>query len=296
MYDVLELDSNGWRLGGEPWVPTKPFYAVIGDPIGHSLSPAIHNAAFQSRELEIEYHPIRLKESQLRRLKDGPESELLLGFNVTAPHKKAVASLCDGRTDQARELDAVNTVKVENGKWLGHNTDSGGVLTVVNQAWQDGERPDQVIVLGAGGSGRAAIDAMLRWGVPRLEVRNRSSAGQKKVRSWLAKRQHETGDGTQIQVTGLLDHAERPPTQSTLWICCLSGGVSVAPFMPAAAGDRQALLLDLRYGNQRPPEDPPLGFDFIDGLPVLLMQGGLSFAWWCGPPIPWNVMREALSS
>ncbi|MFT5233061.1 MAG: shikimate dehydrogenase [Candidatus Krumholzibacteriia bacterium] len=294
MYDVLELSGDGWRLGGEPWTPTKPFYAVIGDPIEHSLSPAIQNAALQEREIDTEYHPLRITSSQLRLLKDSPLSEHLVGFNVTAPHKKAVARLCDGRTDQARDLDAVNTVKVEDGKWMGHNTDSGGVLTVVSQAWQDGERPDKVIVLGAGGSGRAAIDAMLRWGVPELEVRNRSQAGQDVARRWLSKRQKDGSSDTKITVTGLLGHDGKSLDHSSLWIGCLAGGVSLAPFLPDAAGERQALLLDLRYGDQRPDEFAPLGFELIDGLPVLLMQGGLSFAWWCGPPVPWPTMREAL--
>jgi hypothetical protein len=56
-----------------------------------------------------------------------------------------------------------------------------------------------------------------------------------------------------------------------------------------------AFLLDLRYGDVLPPDDPPLGCGFADGKPVLLMQGGLSFAWWFGPPVPWSAMRDALS-
>ena len=266
-------------------------YAVLGHPIGHSLSPAMHNAALMAREIDAEYHPLRITAGQLRRLKDGPRSADLVGFNVTAPHKEAVATLCDGRTDQARDLGTVNAVKVEDGKWLGHNTDSGGILTVVSQAWRDEDRPEQVIVLGAGGSARAAADAMLRWGVPQLEIRNRSAVGQESMRRWLAGRETDT----EIEVTGLQAVAEPLLTTSTLWVCCLSGGVSCVPYLPVAAGERQTLLLDLRYGDQLPPEEPPLGFEFLDGLPVLLVQGGLSFAWWCGPPVPWNAMRDALS-
>ncbi len=291
MFDVLELDADGWRRAGEPWTPTSPFYAVLGDPIAHSLSPAMQNAALMERELEAHYHPVRIQAGQLRRLKEGPEGQHLLGFNVTAPHKEAVAALCDGRTDQARDLGAVNTVKVEDGKWLGHNTDSGGILTVVTQSWRDEERPQRVVVLGAGGSGRAAIDAMLRWGVPKIEIRNRSAAGQQAIRTWLKGRETEA----EIIVGGLDGEPEPPLTESSLWISCLGGGVSCSPYLPIAASERQAILLDLRYGDQRPDEDAPLGFEFLDGLPVLLMQGGLSFAWWCGPPVPWPAMRDALT-
>jgi len=293
MFDVLELDGAGWRRAGEIWRPASPFYAVLGDPIAHSLSPAMQNAALMEREVDAEYHLLRITSGQLRRLKDGPQGADLVGFNVTAPHKEAVAALCDGRTDQARDLGAVNVVKVEDGKWLGHNTDSGGILTVVSQAWRDEERPERVVVLGAGGSGRAAVDAMLRWGVPHLEIRNRSGAGQEAMRRCLAGRETDT----EILIKGLQPVAEPPPPPptSTLWVCCLAGQVSCVPYLPIAAGERQALLLDLRYGAQLPPEEPPLGFEFLDGLPVLLMQGGLSFAWWCGPPVPWTAMRDALT-
>ncbi len=291
MFEVLELDAEGWRRDGEPWVPTRPFYAVLGDPIAHSLSPAMQNAALMEREIDAEYHPVRIQASGLRRLKDSPVGQQLVGFNVTAPHKQAVSALCDGRTEQARDLGAVNTVKIEDGKWLGHNTDSGGVLTVVSQTWRDEERPERVVILGAGGSGRGAIDAMLRWGVPKLEIHNRSAAGQEAIRSWLKGRETEA----EVLVTGLTPDAEPPLTGSSLWISCLAGGVSSAPYLPDAAGERQAVLLDLRYGDQLPQDEVPLGFEFLDGLPVLLMQGGLSFAWWCGPPVPWAAMRDALT-
>jgi len=82
--------------------------------------------------------------------------------------------------------------------------------------------------------------------------------------------------------------------EAVVWVCCLAGGVSARPFLPDAAPKGEALLLDLRYGDQLPSDQAPLGFDFSDGKPVLLMQGGLSFAWWFGPPIPWDAMRQAL--
>lgn len=290
MSEVLELADDGWRRAGQAWEPVRPFYAVLGDPVAHSLSPAMQNAALRGRGIDADYFPVRIRADQLPRLKDGPEGGLLLGFNVTAPHKEAVAVLCDGRTDQARDLAAVNTVKVVDGTWLGHNTDSGGILTVAAEAWGGKDRPKLVVVLGAGGSGRAAIDAMLRWGVPRLEVRNRSAGGQERTAAWLASRETET----EISVTGLAADCEPPLQGSSLWLCCLAGGVTCAPYLPAAAGGQRALLLDLRYGDQRPDETPPLGFEFNDGKAVLLMQGGLSFTWWCGPPTPWSAMRDAL--
>jgi shikimate dehydrogenase len=250
----------------------------------------MHNAALREREIDAEYLAVRMEPGRLRHLKEGEASRLLAGFNVTAPLKEAVAALCDGRTDQARDIGAVNTVRVEDGRWLGHNTDSGGIRTVLAQAWPDEEPPARAIVLGAGGSARAAVDAMVQWEVPRVEIRNRSAAGRERIGQWL------TGRGLAESVTvGPLNPSEDAvPDAATIWICCLAAGVDAMPYLPVASGGDPALLLDLRYGDQLPSGESPLGFTYLDGLPVLLMQGGLSFAWWFGPPVPWSVMRDVL--
>ncbi len=288
--DIVTFGRGGWRRDGEPWRPERPFYAVIGDPIAHSLSPLIQNAALDERELPHEYVALQVAGDKLAALKRETRDGLLAGFNVTAPHKEAVAALCDGRTEQARDLGAVNTVKVEQGRWLGHNTDSGGVLTVLAEAWPGAGPPARGVVLGAGGSGRAAVDALLRWEVPRIELRNRSQAGRERAAAWLGAR----GLDQRVAILPLEADHEPPPAEPTVWVCCLGGGVACAPFLPVAAGADPAVLLDLRYGDQRPAEDLPLGFTCHDGLPVLMMQGGLSFNWWFGPPVPWTAMRAAL--
>ncbi|MCP4572499.1 MAG: hypothetical protein GY838_09135 [bacterium] len=289
MSDPVRLTAAGLVRDGEPWQPQEPFHAVIGRPVGHSLSPRIQNAALDDREIPGEYVALEVEAEDLARLKSDPVCALLAGFNVTAPHKEAVAALCDGRTDQARDLGAVNTVKVEEGRWLGHNTDSGGVLTVLSQAWQDAP-PPRAVVLGAGGSARAAVDALARWDVAQVTVLNRSAAGRERFAGWLANRSY----GDRVEVLPLEAAVLDPPAEPVVWVCCLAGGVSSAPYVPAAVGETSALLLDLRYGDQLPDTPPPLSCRFVDGLPVLLMQGGLAFAWWHGPPIPWTAMQAAL--
>lgn len=290
MTEALEFRGDRWYRWGQPWVPDRPFYGVLGDPVQHSLSPAMHNAALRERELDFEYLAMRLDAGSLRQLKNVEASRFLAGFNVTAPFKESVAALCDGRTDQARDTGSVNTVRVQEGRWLGHNTDTGGIRTVLAEAWP-GSPPARAVVLGAGGSARAAVEAMLQWEVPRVEVRNRSATGRQKISRWLTHR----GLTGSVSVGSLSPDQEATPDVPTVWICCLAAGVTTAPFLPVAAGEDPALLLDLRYGGQLPPDEAPLGFSFQDGLPVLLMQGGLSFAWWFGPPIPWAVMRDALA-
>lgn len=299
----LRLGPDGWLRDGRPWAPAHPFYAVIGDPVGHSLSPRLQGAALAERGLPHEYLALEVTAEQLPALK--ARSADLAGFNVTAPHKQAVAALCDGRTDQARTIGAVNTVRVEDGRWLGHNTDSGGLLAVLSQLWPGAAPPADAVVLGTGGTARAAVDALLRWGVARVDVRWRSPAGRDAFAAWLAggglgqggRGEGGSGEGgpdDEVTLSPLTADHEPPPAESVAWICCLAGGVPCRPFLPAAAGREPALLVDVRYGSQRPAEAPPLGFAFCDGLPLLLMQGGLSFAWWFGPPVPWTAMHAAL--
>jgi len=250
----------------------------------------MHNAALGEREIDAEYLAVRIEPGRLRHLKEGEASRLLAGFNVTAPLKEAVAALCDGRTDQARDTGVVNTVRVEEGRWLGHNTDTGGIRTVLAQAWPGPDRPARAVVLGAGGSARAAVEAVLGREVPCVEIRNRSVAGRERIGRWLASR----GLAETVMVRPLNADGESVPDGPVVWICCLAADIDALPYLPVAAGRDSALLLDLRYGGQLPSGEPPLGFTSVDGLPVLLMQGGLSFAWWFGPPVPWSVMREAL--
>lgn len=287
---TLELGPDGWRREEDSWQPTRPFYGVMGNPVSHSLSPVMQGAALAEREIEAEYLAIRIEPGQLRQLKQGAASRHLAGFNVTAPLKEAVAALCDGRTDQARDTGVVNTVRVEDGRWLGHNTDSGGTLTVLTGAWPTEAPPVRGVILGAGGSARAAVDALVRWNVPRVEVRNRSISGQDRMRQWVVDRQL----ADRVTVGALEKAGQEAPEEPSVWVCCLAGLVEAGPYLPVAAGAHDALLLDLRYGDQLPAGNPPLGFQFLDGLPVLLMQGGLSFAWWFGPPVPWTTMRDSL--
>jgi shikimate dehydrogenase len=295
MPEPLRLTPAGWLREGRPWTPSLPFYAVVGDPIAHSLSPRMQAAALAERQLAHEYLALEVAADQLAELKARTAVTTgftLAGFNVTAPHKEAVAALCDGRTDQARALGAVNTVRVEDGRWLGHNTDSGGLLAVLTQLWRDDAPPAVAVVLGTGGSARAAVDALLRWGVAAVDVRWHSTAGRDRFELWLGER----GLGEEVSLAPLGADDELPPDEPCAWICCLAGGVSSRPFLPPAAGAAACLLVDVRYGNQLPAEAPPLGFSFTDGLPMLLMQGGLSFAWWFGPPVPWAAMHAALPS
>ena len=122
------------------------------------------------------------------------------------------------------------------------------------------------------------------------QLRQLAVQSSQDLQQWLSGR----GLSDTIKVGPLAAGTEPVPEVTTIWICCLAAEVESVPYLPVASGKDRSLLLDLRYGNQLPGAEPPLGFIHLDGLPVLLMQGGLSFAWWFGPPVPWTAMRESL--
>ncbi len=287
--DLLALTGGRLQRDGRPWTPAESFLAVVGDPVSHSLSPALQGAALQERGLDHEYLALGVPADELAGLRTFPGCEHLVGCNITSPHKQAVAGMCDALTPAARRLGAVNTVRrEEDGTWTGHNTDSGGLLMVLSAVRGQDAQGTTAAVLGTGGAARAAVDALCRWGAPLVTVFHHTAEAGERFRSWL----EEAEFATPVQVLPL---AEAADATAGVWINALARDVSIASLLPVAAPTEDTVLLDLRYGAGLPAEQLPLGFRAVDGLPLLVMQGGLSFAWWFGPPVPWDAMRKAVA-
>ncbi len=286
---VLRIQGGRLLRDDQDWTPREPFLAVIGDPVAHSLSPVMQAAALRERGLPHRYLALEVRAEDLAGLRTLPGNEFLVGANVTAPHKAAVVPLCDRLTDAAGRIGVVNTLgRDADGNWIGHNTDSGGLLMVLSSAWGETPPGQGIEVLGSGGAARAAVDALLRWGAQGVTVRFHTRASAALFEDWLA----ELPGGDAVRLRPLEDGAT---AGSCLWINALARDVPASPWLPDVVSAARALLLDLRYGPGLPRENFPLGLDVVDGLPLLVMQGGLSFAWWFGPPVPWQGMRAALA-
>jgi len=261
---------------------------VVGDPVGHSLSPVIHGAALADRGLGHEYLALEVGPDDFAALQASPQADHLMGFNVTSPLKEIAARLCGRLTPTAARLGVVNTVRREpDGSWLGHNTDSGGLLMVLSAARGESAPATTTAVLGTGGAARAAVDALDRWGAPLVTLFYHTEPSRKAFADWL----QTAGYSVPVKLAPLATASEDP---AGIWINALDRAVAVTPLLPVAAPSEGTLLIDLRYGSDLQAESYPLGFQVIDGKPLLVMQGGLSFAWWFGPPVPWLAMRAAL--
>ncbi len=141
-------------------------FCVIGHPIGHTLSPAIHMTVFRSEGVPFRYTAVHVLPEQLPDFIQAARDTGCPGFNVTIPHKETVIPLLDAVDESAKRVGAVNTVKQENGRLKGFNTDVTGLQEALKRGgWTSGEL---VILIGAGGGARAAVEAMGLMGVKKL--------------------------------------------------------------------------------------------------------------------------------
>lgn len=270
---------------------------VLGRPVGHSLSPAMHQAAFAASGLNAVYLPWAVAPDRLAAAVQGLRAmENLLGANVTVPHKEAVVPLLDGLTAEAEAVGAVNTLFPRNGRLLGDNTDGAGFLVALREDLGCEVRDLTAAILGAGGAARAVAMSLARAGARQLVLLNRS-----------VNRAKHLADLVTAQYPGCQVAAQ--PLHSTwriadvaeirLLVNTTSVGLqpSDPPLFDYASLSAATMVCDLIYN---PPETLLLraarahGCPVGNGLPMLVYQGGLAFERWTGNPAPIQTMRKAV--
>jgi shikimate dehydrogenase len=151
----------------------KKLFAVLGDPIGHSMSPMMHNDLFAFYDMDAHYHPFQVKTNQLRDAVKGLKAIGITGFNVTVPHKSAIIPLLDGMDELAAEIGAVNTVVNENGHLIGYNTDGLGFLEGLKSIIPSFAEK-KIVMIGAGGAARAIYFTLVKSGSKTVDISNRT--------------------------------------------------------------------------------------------------------------------------
>lgn len=260
--------------------------AVIGSPVRHSLSPAMHNAAFHALGLDWVYVAFEVAPGAVGAALAGMRALGLGGLSVTLPHKASALVEVDEATAAARAIGAVNTiVPVEDGRLRGDNTDGAGFLaTLAEEGFDPAGRT--CAVLGAGGAARAVVHALAGAGAAEVVVVNRTP---------------ERG----VETAALAGGAGRPGGAGEL------GGVDLvvnATPLGLAGRDPATLPVDptvLRRGQllvdlvPNPAVTPLMraaagrGVRVAGGLGMLVHQGALAFELWTGRPAPVEVMRAA---
>jgi shikimate dehydrogenase len=270
---------------------------VIGDPVEHSRSPQMHNAAFAKAGLDYVYVPFHVRPDDLADAIAGFKAINVVGINVTLPHKQAVIRSVTSISREAELIGAVNTLTFVEGNIYGDNTDAPGVLKALEEDGNMSGSPvgENVVVLGAGGAARAVVVALALRGVTSITIANRTV--EKAVS--LAK-EMDRKTGISMQGMGLTD--ERLPLavrESKLLVNTATTSMDVTqPLLIAAAWlQPNTIVYDIVY---TPPVTPLMqaaterGCQTLGGIGMLVHQGAIAFEKWTGVTPCTQTMRQAL--
>lgn len=269
-------------------------FGVLGDPVDHSLSPAMQNAAFAATGLPHLYLRFRVPPRHLRAALADARRLAMGGLNLTLPLKEAVLPLLEELTPSAARIGAVNTVVfAEGGKHLrGDNTDGAGFLAALRG--RTAIRGRHAVLIGAGGSARAVGAALLMAGCGRLTIANRTPERAER----LAEHLRRLG-ATPIALAPLEALARGPALESAALVVNTTPlGLHGAPLrLRVEATPQRCLFVDLVYAATPTPflaRAARAGRPTLDGTPLLLHQGALAFELWTGRRAPRTAMARAL--
>lgn len=252
--------------------PDRKLFGLIGHPLGHTFSPALHHFVLQRIEVEGCYHALDTPAAELSAVIEGMRALGFAGFNVTVPYKQAVLKCLDERDPTVEEVGAVNTVRFRDGRLLGYNTDVVGFARALEQAGVQA-RGKVALVLGAGGAARAVVVALIRAGVARIVLHNRTVSRAEE----LAEHARTKLDFAAVEVSTAV--ADLPFPEFDLVINATS--VGMCPHTQARPLEfREAMLrttvMDLVYNPIETAflhEARAAGARTLDGLDMFIFQG-----------------------
>ena len=285
-------------------LPPEVRLAVLGSPVEHSLSPAMHNAALEALGSDLRYAKIGCPPENLAEAVDCARRANFLGLNLTIPHKFAALELCTELDDTTRQLGAVNTLLFDGSRTAGFNTDGPGLVRAIREVFSFDLRDLRVMVLGAGGgAGSAAALQCALEKCPRLVLVNRTENKAHDIAQRATQILHTDrleGPEDPVTVIPLEESALREQlTRTDLVINATSLGMKLTDprLIPAAILTPDLMVYDMIYRPSvtRLLEDAQAtGARTANGLSLLLHQGALSLEIWLNRPTPLDVMRRAL--
>ena len=259
--------------------PLIPLAGVIGHPVAHSRSPALHGYWLRRYGLKGHYIPIDIRPQDLSELVRALPRLGFVGINVTLPHKEAILHIADIVTDRAALIGAANTLIFrKDGKIHADNTDGSGFIANLRQhapTWAPASGP--AVVLGAGGAARAVIAALIEVGVPEIRLVNRTRPRAEGLRSDF---------GAKVLVQDWVQAANILQDAVTVVNTTSLGMIGKPDFrIPLDALNPRALVTDLVYTplkTQLLSDAEALGCTVVDGLGMLLHQAAPGFERWFG--------------
>ncbi len=267
---------------------------VLGDPVAHSLSPAMHNAALATllathpRLAGVRYHRLHITAEELPAALALLHAKGFAGVNLTVPHKIQALSLVEALSPEARRAESVNTLVRTATGWAGHTTDGQGFLEALRERSGATTKGRPVVLLGSGGAARAVAAACLADGCAALRLHNRDVAKAVDLATALA--------DPRVHAAGL---AEIKASADAVIVNCTTLGLKptdASPF-PAALLAPGQFVFDTTYGSEPSrllKDADERGLTACDGRSMLRWQGALAFRLWNGMLPPEAPMRAAL--
>jgi shikimate dehydrogenase len=300
-YDFQDLEK--WSEATSDVKPPLRL-SVFGDPVAHSQSPQMHNAALEKCGIDARYTRLHITAEKLEAALRLLPIQGFIGTNITVPHKSAAFSLMDEVDAHARKMGVVNTVVVDGRRLIGFSTDGPGFVRAIRAEFSVDVRDLRVMILGAGGgAGRAIAAQCAMEGCERLVLVNRTAEKARELAAQLEEYFQSSrllGPVARLEVAPWEEQALKFQLAHTdLVVNATSVGMkrSDEPLLPSSVIAPHLMIYDTVYTAARTPllvAAEEAGARGANGLSMLLHQGALSFEIWFNRSAPLDVMRKAL--
>ncbi|MCZ6639786.1 MAG: shikimate dehydrogenase [Thermodesulfobacteriota bacterium] len=276
---------------------TTDIYGIFGHPVKHSLSPDMHNSAFNTLGLNSVYVAFDIDPESIEEAARAIRVMGIRGINITIPHKQTIIPYLDEVSPDAKLTGAVNTVKNENGKLLGYNTDVGGFLRAIREDLDFSPEGNTLFLIGAGGAARAVLSAFCMNGGAVVYITDIiKDKALELANQFKANFQNITIETVELDNQNLI---EQKFNEADILVNASPAGMDGVGSLdiPLTSLNKNAVVYDLVY---KPPdtnllkEAKQLGHKASGGLSMLLYQGAESFEIWTGENAPVEIMKKAL--
>ena len=262
--------------------------AVIGDPVLHSLSPTIYNAAFEHDQINWSYSAVNITGEQVSDALEEMRQSEVGGLSVTMPHKEIVAHLVDETTRHAERLGAVNCVSKNGSTLVGHNTDGEGFIKAIEAETKERAEGKSYLVIGAGGAAKAVTLALSEAGASEVIVSSRNASKSRKASSLAG----------QVGRSGSLSEAKRVDViiNATPIGMRGAGNENQLP-LPVEAMHKGQIIVDLIYHPLQTEflkNASRIGARTMNGIGMLIHQAALQYTLWTNKEAPLDVMQDAV--
>ena len=287
MHSSIEINHNTKIVG------------VIGHPIKHSLSPMMHNYAFNKESLDFVYLPFDIASINLQDALKGMVVLGIAGFNLTIPHKERIVEYLDELSDSAKIVNAVNTVVNENGKLHGYNTDVNGIIKTLEN-YKDDIAGKTVSVIGAGGAARAVIYALINnFNVKKINIINRTGEKAESLKDYFSSKmlfeKIKTYELVPPDVTEVLAKSKLIVNASSIGMLPEEDD---SPTTIPESFNKKQIVFDLVY-NPRKTKLLALaesqGATILNGLKMFVEQGAKAFELWTNEKMEIEKITEILN-